>query len=766
MKTKSILIVIATLFFSFGISAQTITGKVTDVQNQPIEFANIALYSLPDSLLISGTATDKDGIFTIKNVKKGDYFLNLSRIEFKSRSIKLLNLSEDTNLGVILLDSASVLLDEITVEAKTIIKTQDKFLIFPTEKQKTHSSDGFEMLQNLMLPNINVNAVNNTVETPRGNVTLCINGREASQQEVRAIRPKDISRIEYEDMPMGQFAGKIAVINYILKQYEYGGYLSLNGQQRLSYLHGDYMATAKVSYKASEFGLLIGETYSKDTRFKTNINEDFHFENYDVNRVTETIKGVARNNQQFALLSYIHKGSKSYLMGQLGYVQNSTPDNEQILNLLYTGYNNGVSKIRTVLNQKNKKPTFGLYYNIQLPKNQVVVLQLSSSYAKNIYERNYTDLDNNKQQYTNINENFYNIVGDVYYAKRINAKNSLGINMTHYHKIIDNLYKGDITEKQSLNSAETHFLMSYQHIFSKKLSLQALMGVALNQYSAKNIKNRKELSYRPSIGLQYSINGNSKIQYNGSLSNSFPVLSYISNVEQYIDFMQIKKGNPDLSLTKWLNNNLSYSYWNNKINMSAYFNSFSGFNITKEDYYTREPYLVRTYISDGNYHLLNPGVSISFKLLNNNLNFKIDGGLKRTVITGKYAISENCWQLSANVNYILKDFSFNIYGSTPDKSVIMIPSYYRNNYDYGAFVAYNKSNLSLTLGTQRPFSDMNQIWTFNTPAYAYTKENFSSSASRMFYFKFSYNFEFGRKTNFAKTQINKNIESAIMKPSE
>ena len=44
---------------------QQITGRVVDTQNKPLEFANVALYALPDTTLIMGTITDTEGRFTL-----------------------------------------------------------------------------------------------------------------------------------------------------------------------------------------------------------------------------------------------------------------------------------------------------------------------------------------------------------------------------------------------------------------------------------------------------------------------------------------------------------------------------------------------------------------------------------------------------------------------------------------------------------------------------------------------------------------------------
>ncbi len=50
--------------FSF---AQTYKGTVKDTQNKPIPFANVVLFSLPDSTFVTGTTTDDKGVFLLKS---------------------------------------------------------------------------------------------------------------------------------------------------------------------------------------------------------------------------------------------------------------------------------------------------------------------------------------------------------------------------------------------------------------------------------------------------------------------------------------------------------------------------------------------------------------------------------------------------------------------------------------------------------------------------------------------------------------------------
>lgn len=45
------------LFIAVTSYSQTVTGKVTNTEKQPIEFASVALYLLPDSTIVTGSVT-------------------------------------------------------------------------------------------------------------------------------------------------------------------------------------------------------------------------------------------------------------------------------------------------------------------------------------------------------------------------------------------------------------------------------------------------------------------------------------------------------------------------------------------------------------------------------------------------------------------------------------------------------------------------------------------------------------------------------------
>ncbi|MDD2932228.1 MAG: outer membrane beta-barrel protein, partial [Fermentimonas sp.] len=98
---------ITTLLFTlslFTLHAQ-ISGVVTDTESNPIEFVNVALYSMPDSTLIAGTITNQDGHFSLNNDSNSDAILRVSFIGYETKVVeaageqRITLMAETTELG-------------------------------------------------------------------------------------------------------------------------------------------------------------------------------------------------------------------------------------------------------------------------------------------------------------------------------------------------------------------------------------------------------------------------------------------------------------------------------------------------------------------------------------------------------------------------------------------------------------------------------------------------------------------------------------------
>lgn len=252
---QTILIAIATLFFSFGISAQTITGKVTDTQNQPLEFANVALYSLPDSALLTGAVTNQQGEFSLAPNGTKDAFLSVSLIGYETTTRRIVQAQEPIYIA---LPNSDVKLQEVVVEANRISRSAKGYGIVLTGSDFTKGKQASDVLG--FLPGVS-----------KENGAFKINGLAVSEiyvNDVKITNLKELENIAGEYLSKAEieyFAGSENRANMIggiirlqMKRPKEGGYygnISLRGGLKPHYGLDNAGIGAIISYRYNKWSI-------------------------------------------------------------------------------------------------------------------------------------------------------------------------------------------------------------------------------------------------------------------------------------------------------------------------------------------------------------------------------------------------------------------------------------------------------------------------------------------------------------------------------
>lgn len=95
-----------------------IEGLVIDkAENQPIDFATVALFRSGDSTMVGGTITNAEGKFKIDKVNVGNFYLVVQFMGYEPSKIENINLTKNQkmDLGTVQLAASQKLLQEIQV---------------------------------------------------------------------------------------------------------------------------------------------------------------------------------------------------------------------------------------------------------------------------------------------------------------------------------------------------------------------------------------------------------------------------------------------------------------------------------------------------------------------------------------------------------------------------------------------------------------------------------------------------------------------------
>lgn len=209
------------LLFSGILTAQTITGKVTD-KNDIIPFANITITDHQNKI-IAGITSDDNGLFELK-VTKGTYTITISYLGYKNWDTEI-NIDENLNLGTIVIHENAQALDEIVIKTeKRVLERKIDRLVFNVEKSiASTGGNGLDVLR--ITPGIQLQ--NTTLSIlGKGATQVMINGRlsplagDELISFLSGFSANDIAKVEVITNPPAKYdaAGNGGLINIILKK--------------------------------------------------------------------------------------------------------------------------------------------------------------------------------------------------------------------------------------------------------------------------------------------------------------------------------------------------------------------------------------------------------------------------------------------------------------------------------------------------------------------------------------------------------------------
>lgn len=217
-------------------------------------------------------------------------------------------------------------LDEVVVKTSYLTREDDHILAIPTKDQRKHAATGYDLLSNLMIPGVYVERSTGNVTTPTGAATLYIDGREVEFREVQSLRPKDISRVEYFDVPTGKYAKDAYAINIIMKPLNNGGYTQVDASQNVGYLYGDYNLISKYVIGTKSLNLWTGYSLQNPQSSMTE-NESFIFPDYQLNRLQCYNDAGNRQTEEYVQASISNRGRKYIWMLRGGVAWNDSRNN-------------------------------------------------------------------------------------------------------------------------------------------------------------------------------------------------------------------------------------------------------------------------------------------------------------------------------------------------------------------------------------------------------------------------------------------------------
>lgn len=744
-----------------SMQAQNKLYGTVENNGKPLPYVTVRLLET-DSTFVSGVTTDTLGKYVFSNIEKGNYLVALSSIGYKPAFIQIKMSDKNLEVPLVTLETENIVLGEVVVKGSSFIRKDDHVLVIPDKQQVKHASTGYDLLYNLMIPNIEVNKRTGTVSTFGGEVSLYINGEKADYRDVQSLRPRDIENVEYYDVPTGKYANDVAAINYIVKKRQSGGYIFADGKQTIGYMAGDYNIGGKVAHGNTSYSFWGGHTMQKYKGSIVDKNETILFPDYTVYRNRETTAGNYRNNQQYMQFKVSNVNKKRNLSAQIALVRNETPSDENYGLLDYSGHYTYSTRSTDSKQEQNLSPSLRLFGNFNIGKNQTLELTAKGSYTQNDYTRQYTENENNSL--SDVKEDLYSFNFSANYNIKLQHQNSFGVDIRHYHNITSSTYAGDYSSWQHLWTGESMFMLNYSQRFGKHFTMILRPGLSWMNYKLHTEDVRRYCSLKTSSRFSYQFNKKQQLTLAADAGVNQPDISYMNNVDQTVDFLQIKRGNPFLDDMQLYNISLLYNGVFGKLNVVG----GPGYSIYTHNvspiYYLEGDKLIGSYRSDGNIYGLGIILNISYHVTDN-LRTKLAFKYLNVQTRKNYNINLDSYSAILDINYFLKDFSINLFGKIPTEKIettTLIVT--KSPATYGASVSWSHKGWYIEAGTENPFTRHSRYREHaDYGVYQYNQVQTSRIYQRTGYVKLAYTFDFGRKTSRDKNDVDRSINSAIMK---
>lgn len=251
-----------------------IRGVVFDKSSgQPMEYAQVTVYNLKDSTLISGNLSNQNGEFEIARLKNGDYYLEANFIGFHKKrisNIKITDTSPVFETGKIELASAELELEGVNVIAdkKAIEFKLDKKVVNVSQVFNAVGGTAVEALENV--PSVQVDIEGNVTLRGSSDFTVFVDGRPSvltGSDALRQIPASAIENIEIITNPSAKYDpdGMAGIINLVMKKnimLGFSGIANATIGSRSKY-RGDFT----LNYRTNSFNAFVGADWRDETNF-------------------------------------------------------------------------------------------------------------------------------------------------------------------------------------------------------------------------------------------------------------------------------------------------------------------------------------------------------------------------------------------------------------------------------------------------------------------------------------------------------------------
>ncbi len=564
----------------------TLSGYIKEAGTSvPVEYANIALYSLRDSSIVDGTIADESGKFHLDKLPYGRYYVEINFIGYTKKRINQIFISprkKDIDIGTIYIQQYAQQIDEVEITAeRTYVEYKiDKKVVNVGQDIIAAGGTAVDALENT--PSVQTDVDGNVTLRGSSSFRVLIDGRPTVLDGSDALQQIPVSQIENIEIitnPSAKYDpdGIAGIINIVMKkQKESGtsGIVNITAGNQDSY-KGDIL----INYRKGKLNVFAGGDYRDNNRPGIQIsNRETYFDTvtYFLNQNGETNRNMNGYNIKSGIEYSINDYNFISISGNIGLwgmERKSYSKFDEFSS--YSTQNHSYYVTDNNFDINHKYYSIDSYYQKKF-KQKGHEISATANYTINDgdyinYIDEYYTTDNwniedilaNKQKTDETNESIKTYI-KTDYTRPIgeNGKFESGIQTRYYNGIsdynfnnydydisnwnkIDSLYNG-IEFNRTIHSIYSTFSNSYKGI-------EFLLGIR-GEYTDRVITSLVDnstykvnrIDYFPTLHISKPISKTQQLQASYSRRIRRPREWYLDPFINYSDPRNIRQGNPSL----------------------------------------------------------------------------------------------------------------------------------------------------------------------------------------------------------------------------
>ena len=751
----------------------SISGKISDnTTRKPIKAAQITLLAADGVSAKASIASNENGKFALNGLSPSSYLLRITSVGYKPMTLTIAELNKDTDLGEFLLKPDTMQLGEVMVSAN-LQKKADRWVFYPSDAIKRQSTDAYDVLQRMALPNLQFDLMNRTLSSQKGGaLQIRINGMPSNQSDLAALQPQDIARVEYIDNPGIVYGDGVAAVILVHTKRGYEGMQggvqianALTAKQGNAYAYFKFIGLKnQLSIKANSHYKNVGGVF-------TNSYKTFRYPTSDMTLNAQGDDRTYRLRGGSIQLEYnrLLDERNSFFNVMANYTTSYRPENVSASRVQHNDAPFFYEQLLT--KDKTHNVSLDLYLDKQFASKANLLANLTATYIGSDYHRAYSKVYHAAAQpaFTNaynVDGQHKSIIGEIVFKQPLSKGHNLTIGT--YNRLSDTRNTYEATNGTSPTSLFNFNNYDYIELSGTLRKLSYSVGGGCSFYRTKSDSLMANYHFfRPSLTLSYSLSKAFRLQYYLGINPVEPQLAMLSSFVQTQSEYELRKGNPHLKPYQAYINQLSLSFRKHETTASiSTYIQYSSHPFTNNPpiYDATTNMFVYTLANQHSFTHLQVRLNASQNLFSQalklsgwlTLNRYINNGLSffttYTDIIGGLSLTydHTTWGMQANFCSAITT----MFNETKTRTA---PTLQLSAY-------YNIRRLRFTLSVNNPFMSVaTTVSTLNSELVSSTSHVFQKYNDNLVQLSLSYHFRKGKARNLQKQMDNADNDAGVVK---